>query len=130
MRPQDEIRKDKRLLFKADKHDIELQLRAKAAIEGGYITLSNGRKGSFVMGRDEEGWEHVSVQLYHKLPTWEEMCEVKEIFWEDEEEAVQIHPKKSEYINMTEALHIWRPKDGDWSRMNKEAEDAESEDKT
>ena len=37
---------------------------------------------------------------------------------DEEEKVVQIHPKKSEYVNMTEALHLWRPIDGDFSRLN------------
>ena len=116
MRPQEEIKKDKRLMFR--KESIYLQLYARAAMHGGIITLSNGHRGTFVMGRDEGGMEHVSVQLQRKLPTWEEMCEVKDIFWENEEMVVQIHPRKSEYVNITDALHLWRPKDGDWGRLN------------
>ena len=85
----------------------------------GKLKLSSGVECSFCAGWNENGMEHVSIELYaRRLPTWEEMCEVKDIFWNDEEEVVQIHPKKSEYINITEALHLWRPADGDWSRMN------------
>ena len=63
--------------------------------------------------------QHVSIELYaRRLPTWEEMCFVKDIFWDEEEEVVQIHPKKSHYVNLTEALHLWRPVNGDWSIMN------------
>lgn len=112
MRPYEEIRIDKRLMFK------KTQFIFGAAIESGYITLNNGRKGSFVAGRDEDGMEHVSVQLFGKLPSWTEMCEIKDIFWSEEEMVVQIHPKKSEYVNITEALHLWRPKDGDWSKLD------------
>lgn len=31
---------------------------------------------------------------------------------------IQLHPKKSQYVNITDALHLWRPADGDWARMN------------
>lgn len=67
-------------------------------------------RGSVVFSYDENGWEHVSVSPYNgKMPTWEEMCEIKDIFWNDEEEVIQIHPKKSEYVNMMEnCLHLWR----------------------
>ena len=69
--------------------------------------------------QEEEGWEHVSIELMaRRLPTWEEMCLIKEIFWEDEEEVVQIHPRKSDYVNIVEALHLWRPKDGNWEKLN------------
>ena len=84
----------------------------------GLLKLDSKMQASFVMGRNENGNEHVSVELYaRRLPTWDEMCEIKDIFWDDEEEVVQIHPKKSQYVNITEALHLWRPKDGDWNRL-------------
>lgn len=30
------------------------------------------------------GWEHVSVSLRNRCPTWDEMCLVKDIFWRDD----------------------------------------------
>lgn len=87
----------------------------------GYITLSNGKKGTIMAGRNEDGWEHVSICLYMgKKPTWEDMCEVKGIFWDDEEQVVQIHPRKSQYVNIAEVFHLWRPANGDWEIMNDE----------
>ena len=61
-------------------------------------------------------WEHVSVQIFefgrHRIPTWVEMCKVKDIFWEEEECVIQYHPAKSEYVNCNpNVLHLWRPKD-------------------
>lgn len=59
------------------------------------------------------GWEHVSVSCKRKsknlCPTWEEMCFVKSLFWDDEDCVVQFHPPKSEYVDNVEALHMWRP---------------------
>lgn len=89
-------------------------------VKCGIIKLPTGAQGSVVVGRNEEGWEHVSLSLYRqKLPTWDEMCYIKNIFWDEEEEVVQIHPKKSKYVDLTEALHLWRPVNGDWSLMNR-----------
>lgn len=86
----------------------------------GYIELPTGVRASVVAGDNEAGWEHVSIELYaRRLPTWEEMCYVKDLFWDEEEEVVQIHPKKSQYVNLTDALHLWRPANGDWSLMDK-----------
>lgn len=43
-------------------------------------------------------------------PTWAEMCEIKHMFFEDEEVVVQYHPPKSEYVNNHPyCLHLWRP---------------------
>lgn len=57
------------------------------------------------------GWEHVSVSRPNaKIPTWEEMCAIKDMFFREEEVVVQYHPKKSEYVNIHEGcLHLWRP---------------------
>ena len=87
--------------------------------KGGLIELPTGVRASVVVGRNENGWEHVSIELYaRRLPTWAEMCYIKGVFWDDEEEVVQIHPKKSHYVNLTEALHLWRPINGNWALMN------------
>jgi len=55
------------------------------------------------------GWEHVSVSLSTRCPTWEEMCMVKRLFWDDDDCVVQYHPPKSEYVNCHPyCLHLWR----------------------
>lgn len=64
---------------------------------------------------DAMGWQHVSVSFgkVPGTPSWAVMCEVKDLFWEDEEEVIQFHPKKSEYVNMHQGcLHLWRCTDG------------------
>lgn len=113
MRPQNEI--DSKVMWKKD------ELFDAMGIKGGLIELPTGVRASVCVGRNEDGWEHVSIELFaRRLPTWEEMCFVKDLFWDDEEEVVQIHPKKSQYVNMTEALHLWRPVNNDWTLMSKE----------
>lgn len=77
----------------------------------------------FTMGVCENGWEHVAVHVGRgkKLPTWDVMCKVKSVFWRDDEDVVQIHPRKSDYFHGfdgMEVLHLWRPCDGDWGRLN------------
>lgn len=92
-------------------------------IKKGYINMPTGVRASIVAGANEGGWEHVSIELCaRRLPTWDEMNYIKDLFWDDEDVVVQIHPKKSEYVNITEALHLWRPVGGDWSLMEKEFE--------
>ena len=54
-------------------------------------------------------WEHVSVSFKDRTPTWEEMCRVKDTFWNDNECVVQFHPPKSEYVNVHQyCLHLWK----------------------
>lgn len=58
---------------------------------------------------DGMGWEHVSVSLHDRCPTWEEMCFIKSQFWDDEDFVVQMHPPKSEWVNNHNyCLHLWR----------------------
>lgn len=55
------------------------------------------------------GWEHVSVSIADRCPSWEDMCRVKAMFWGDDEAVVQFHPPKSEYVNNHEfCLHLWK----------------------
>lgn len=70
--------------------------------------------GSVVFGRNENGWEHVSVAPFNSgiMPSWRDMCEVKDIFWKEDELAIQFHPPKSCYVNMvSNCLHLSRPMD-------------------
>jgi len=67
---------------------------------------------------DGSDWEHVSVHAHNgscsRIPNWREMVYVKRLFWDDEDVAVQFHPRRSEYVNChPHVLHIWRPTRGD-----------------
>lgn len=63
-----------------------------------------------VIASNGEGWEHVSVSFENRTPSWEEMCRVKDIFWDEEDAVMQIHPPKSQYVNFAKhCLHLWRP---------------------
>lgn len=60
------------------------------------------------------GWQHVSVCMRgkrkedYRLPTWHELRQVKDLFWNEDETVVSFFPKKSEYINVHEwVLHLW-----------------------
>ncbi|MCR4532718.1 hypothetical protein NUV62_17465 [Acinetobacter venetianus] len=56
------------------------------------------------------GWEHVSVSLPARCPTWEEMCFIKSLFWGEDDCVIQYHPPKSDYVNNHQyCLHMWRP---------------------
>lgn len=58
---------------------------------------------------DDGGWEHVSVSTKRRVPNWQEMSWVKDMFWDDEECVMQLHPPKSQYVNNHPyCLHLWR----------------------
>jgi hypothetical protein len=57
-----------------------------------------------------DGWDHVSVSLENRIPTWEEMEYIKRMFFKDDETAMQLHMPPSNHINChPNVLHIWRP---------------------
>lgn len=59
---------------------------------------------------EPDGWEHVSVSLPGRDPTWEEMCFIKDLFFEREDVCLQFHSKHSQYVNLHQhCLHIWKP---------------------
>jgi hypothetical protein len=77
------------------------------------VTLRHEQK-LFVIASDMMGWEHVSASREDRCPTWDEMCQVKDMFWGDDDCVIQFHPPKSEYVNMhPNCLHLWRSTDGD-----------------
>lgn len=97
--------------------DLAQRLRIPALMAS---TEEHGRNGMFYIPRGREilrclisdggGWEHVSVSLPNRCPTWDEMCFVKDAFWNLDECVTQFHPPRSEYVNMHPfCLHLWRP---------------------
>ena len=85
---------------------------------GNFIIPSEKCFKYHVIASANEGWDHVSVSLItgdeseqlKRCPRWDEMCFIKDLFFEDEEEVIQFHPKKSEYVNINPyVLHLWRP---------------------
>jgi len=68
------------------------------------------RKSYWCKFTKAQGWEHLTVSGKNKVPDWDVMCKVKDIFWDEEECCIEYHPRKSQYINNNEyCLHIWRP---------------------
>jgi hypothetical protein len=109
MRDNKEIRKAKELKV----IDNAMMKIMGINVSTGEIMI-NGWTGSVIWSPDEGPWEHVSVSPYNPniLPSWEDLCKIKRIFWGDEEGVLQVIPKNSTYVNMKEnCMHLWRPKD-------------------
>jgi hypothetical protein len=82
---------------------------AKTDGSNGFFRVYCGRQFN-VIASDGGGWEHVSVSLENRTPTWAEMCAIKNVFWDEEDCVVQFHPAKSDYVNNhSYCLHLWRP---------------------
>lgn len=103
-------------------------------LAGPYASAPGDTFGAFMVRMDNleltiivddgvlSGWEHVSVSVveyYRKkskgrIPTWEEMCLVKYLFWEDTEAVMQLHPPTEKYVNQhPHVLHLWKPVKGE-----------------
>lgn len=90
--------------------------------DGAYASDSeHGNNGAFlvklkisqtvlVVASDGMGWEHVSVSRKDRCPTWEEMSQIKDMFWDGDDCVIQYHPAKRDYVNIHPyCLHLWRP---------------------
>lgn len=72
--------------------------------------ISSSGKEWHDMGLDPPVWEHVSVSLQARCPTWEEMDFVKQLFWNDDELVLQLHVPREKHINRNNfCLHLWKP---------------------
>lgn len=85
---------------------------------GTFLFERDGRTSLRVVasdGTNDDGsicvpWEHVSISCQTRTPKWDEMCWVKDIFWEPSECVIQFHPPKSVYVNAhPNCLHLWMP---------------------
>ena len=77
---------------------------------GRFRLLTPSNRLMTIVASDGLGWEHVSVSLRDRCPTWEEMCWVKDLFWDEEEVVIQYHPTKSQQVNFHPyCLHLWKP---------------------
>jgi hypothetical protein len=73
------------------------------------VNLAHGQR-VFVIASDGGGWEHVSVSRRDRAPTWDEMCQVKALFWDADDCVMQLHPPQADYVNNhSRCLHLWRP---------------------
>lgn len=103
MKPIEEILSDKRHIYSDNVEISDDGFRGYMNVDRTDMTFVASWGG---------GWEHVSVAPVkrNKIPTWEQMCAVKDVFFKDDEAVIQIHPPKAEYVNMmTNCLHLWRP---------------------
>jgi hypothetical protein len=85
--------------------------------QNGAFRLRSPKLGSsihfHVIASAGAGWDHVSVSLkgQKRLPSWGEMCWIKDLFFEPFECVMQLHPPADDWIDNGEVLHLWRPHD-------------------
>lgn len=63
---------------------------------------------------DGKRWLHLSLSHRKRLPTWEEIVEVKELFLGADAKAIQVFAPRKEWVNICKnCLHLWVCVDGD-----------------
>lgn len=89
-----------------------------APLIGRKIAKPRKRTKLVCIASDGLGWEHVSVRVLlvgnprrnGRCPVHEELCFVKNLFWDEEDCVVHYYPPASEYVNChPDVLHLWRP---------------------
>jgi hypothetical protein len=93
------------------KDPIQYRINKPLPYGVGYVIKHPRTKANLtVIASVDNGWNHVSVSLEKRTPIWDEMCFVKNLFFQPEEMCLQFHPKKSQYVNAHNfCLHIWQP---------------------
>ncbi|CAB4130410.1 hypothetical protein UFOVP119_34 [uncultured Caudovirales phage] len=87
----------------------------RRSVRGEYGDGRNGymmipARGLAIMFSSGAGWEHVSVSLADRCPTWDELEWVKRQFWEPGDTVMQLHVPVSEHRCVHPfCLHLWRP---------------------
>lgn len=70
----------------------------------------NGRRVIVTVGRHDSGgwWLHVSLSRANRIPSYEDLADVKRVFVGDGVQALQIFPKRERHVNiMPYCLHLW-----------------------
>jgi len=65
---------------------------------------------SIAQEADGQPWLHVSLSHQARLPTWDEIAEIKRLFIGKDRHAAQVHPPETVYVNLhPRVLHLWSP---------------------
>jgi hypothetical protein len=104
---------------------VDRYRRRSADVIQAYGSLGGATEGAFdvsnpwqpgeklkVIASSGNGWDHVSVSLPTRTPSWREMEFIKRLFFKPDETAMQLHVRPEDHINLVAScLHIWRPID-------------------
>jgi hypothetical protein len=78
----------------------------------GVFRIPFGGRDFMCVASADEGWDHVSVSLPNRCPSYPEMDFIKRRFFKDDEVAMQLHVAVKDHISLHPyALHLWRPHD-------------------
>lgn len=88
--------------------------------EGPYAYVRGGSKDALLVivsaMRHDSGaeWLHISASYRDRVPSWQVMCELKDLFVGVDRVAVQVHPRREAHVNVhPHCLHLWARLDQD-----------------
>lgn len=82
----------------------------KKGMDGLMADIHIGGWDGSVIFSYQGGWYHASISPYKKriIPSYEDMCQVKDIFWKEDEDVIHVFPRKENHVNNVEnCLHLW-----------------------
>ena len=97
MKTIDEIRKTRNLFIEAETDN--------AGMGGYYYDVISGKNLNFIFSY-QMGWEHLSVSMPSKTPSWDQMCRMKDIFWNKDEEEKEMFLKACEIYGV--GINKWK----------------------
>lgn len=92
-----------------DNHVVEV---IQKSVDGAAFKVKINYRLYNVIASNGGSWDHVSIDPIHSAhtPTWDVMCVLKDICFNDDETVIEYHPSKENYVNIAEnCLHLWRP---------------------
>lgn len=96
--------------------DLNTGLVYSDDIDGWYLIPFKGLTLR-VIASDGMGWDHVSVSLPNRCPTWEGTEHIRKLFFRDDETVMQLGVPDSDHINFHKfCLHWWRPQQAEIPR--------------
>lgn len=80
------------------------------------LVLATTPSGSIIVtqaAHDGDEWIHASIARANRMPTYDDLCTLKEAVWGPEGEAYQAFVSASRHVNIhPNALHLWGRADG------------------
>ena len=70
----------------------DCRMRGPFGCNSGFFIVKKQNASLRIQASDGGGWDHVSVSLATRCPTWDEMCYVKSLFFMPHEAVMQLHP--------------------------------------
>lgn len=82
-------------------------LESKVGDNFGAFQMSgdDGKQMRIICAPTDELWQHVSVSLARRCPTWNELCKVKNLFWEDDEVMNMFDDRKYNWFKCPDCLN-------------------------